>query len=57
MSEGSSGPRRTKTRQWNSGIKSFGQTKQNSKSLGQIGGSVCGEELVKDLQPPVSHQP
>ena len=37
--------------QWNN---SFGLTNQSSKSLGQIGGSMCGEELVKELQPPVS---
>ena len=46
----------TKTGQQSSGIKSFGLTNQSSKSLGQIGGSMCGEELVKELKPPVSHQ-
>ena len=29
---------------------------QNSKSLGQTGGSMCGKELVKELQPLISHQ-
>ena len=29
---------------------------QSSKSLGQIGGFMGSEELVKELQPPVSHQ-
>ena len=27
---------------------------QSTKSLGQIGGSMCGEELLKELQPSVS---
>ena len=56
MSKGSSGPRYTKTGQENIGIKSFGLTNQTLKSLSQIGGCMCSEELVKDLQPPVSHQ-
>ena len=30
--------------------------KQSSKSLGQIGGFMHDEELMKELQPPVSHQ-
>ena len=29
---------------------------QSSKSLGQIGGYLCDEELVKEMQSPVSHQ-
>ena len=30
---------------------------QSSKYFGQIGGSTYSEELVKELQAPVSHQP
>ena len=29
---------------------------QSSKALGQIGEFMCGEELMKKLQTPVSHQ-
>ena len=47
--------RRTKTGQKSCGIKSFGLTNQSLKSLGQIKWSMCGEELVKELQNPVSH--
>ena len=54
MLKGSSGLRRTKTGQQSSGIKSFGQTNQSSKSLAQIGESTCGEKMVKELQPPIS---
>ena len=54
MSKGSSGPKHTETKQQSSGIKSFGLMNQSLKSLGQIGGSICSEELVKKLQPLVS---
>ena len=49
MSNGSSGLRHTKTGQQSSRITSFGLMNQNLKSLGQIEGSMCGEELVKEL--------
>ena len=41
-----------------SGMKSFGLTNQSSKSLTQIRGSLCGKELVKELQPlvPPNHK-
>ena len=50
---GSCGSRHTRN---SSEIKFFGLTNQSSKSLGQVGGSMCDEELVKELQFPVSHQ-
>ena len=37
-------------------IKSFGLTNKNLKSFDQIGGSMCGKESRKELQPSVSHQ-
>ena len=37
-------------------MKSFGQANQSLKSLAQLGGSMCGKELVQELQPPVSLQ-
>ena len=40
-----------------SGIKSSDLMNQSLKSLGQIGGSMCDEELVKELQSSVLHQP
>ena len=39
--------------QWNKVLSSD----QSSKSFFQMRGSICGEELTKELQPPVSHQP
>ena len=30
---------------------------QISKSLAQIAGSLCDEELMKKLEPPVLHEP
>ena len=42
--------RHTKTRQESGRIKSFELMNQSLKSLGQIGGSICSEELVKELQ-------
>ena len=53
----SSGPRCTKTGQKNCGIKSFRLMNQSLKSIGQIGGSTCGERLVKECNPLISHQP
>ena len=50
MLKGSSRSRHTKTGQERTGAKSFGITNQNLKSLGQIEGSTCDEELVKELQ-------
>ena len=55
MSKCSSGPTHAKTGWESSGIKSFELTNQSSKSLDQIRGSMCGEEFMKELQPPVSH--
>ena len=52
MPKGSSELRCTKTGQHSNRIKSFKLTNQNSKSLDQIGGSMCGKELIKELQPP-----
>ena len=43
-SKGSSRPRHTKSGQQSNEIKSFGLTNQSSKSLGQIGGFMCGKE-------------
>ena len=57
MSKDSCDSRYKKTGQESSGIKSFGLTNQNLKSLGQIGGYMYDEELMKKLQPPVSHKP
>ena len=59
ISENSSELKRTKTRQYNIGINFFGVTNQSSKFLGQIVGvgSMHGEDLVKELQHSVSHQP
>ena len=37
------------------GIKSFGLTNQSSKNYGQTEGSICGEELVKELHPTPYH--
>ena len=48
MSKDSSGPKHTKTGQKDSGIKFIGQTNQSSKHFGQIGESMCGDELVKE---------
>ena len=60
MSKGSSGPRCTITGQYSSRTKSFELKNQNFKSLGQIGGSVCSKELMKDaatswITPTVKH--
>ena len=55
MSNGSSGPRLTKTGKYSNGI-SFGQMNESLKSLAQIGVSICGEELMKDLKLPISHR-
>ena len=41
----------TKTGQKSCRIKSFGLTNKSSKFWGQIGGSICGEELVKSCKP------
>ena len=55
MSKGFSEPKCTKTgKQW-SEIKSFGLTHQSLKSFVQIGGSICGEVFVKELQTPAKH--
>ena len=56
MLKGSSGPKCAKTGQQSSGMKFFGLTNQTLKSLAQIGGSTCSEELMKELQSPISHQ-
>ena len=56
MSKGSSGPRCTKNEQLSCGLKSFGLTNQSLKIFGQIGGSMCGEKLMKKLQPPELHK-
>ena len=37
--------------QLNRGIKSLRRKNQSSKSFGRIGGSICVEELLKELQP------
>ena len=37
-------------------MKCFELMNQSSKSFSQIGGAMSGEELMKELQPPVSHQ-
>ena len=50
------GLRRTKTGQQSSGIKSFLLTNQSSKVIGQIEVSMCGEDLVKELQVSVLYQ-
>ena len=57
MSKDSSGPKYSLTGWQSRGIKTFGWTNQSSKSLYQIGRSIWCEELVKELQPPVSNQP
>ena len=36
---------------------SYGLMNQSSKSFAQIGGSMCSEELVKEMHPPESYQP
>ena len=56
MSEGSIRPKHTKTEQQGSRIKSFRLTNQSLKSFSLIGGSMYGEELVKELLPSVSYQ-
>ena len=45
MSKVSSGPKCTGQR--SSGIKHFGLTNENSKSLAEMGGLMCGRDLVK----------
>ena len=57
MSKGFNGTRHAKSEHFSCRIKYFGPTKQSLKSLGQLGGSMCGEELGKELQPPASHKP
>ena len=56
MSKSSSELRHTKIEQQRRGRKSFELMNQCSKYFGQIGGSICGEELVKELQPYVLQQ-
>ena len=53
MSKGSREPRHASNRQKDIGIKSFGLTNKSSKSLAQTEVCMCGEKLVKELQPPV----
>ena len=56
MSKGSSDTRYSKAGQKSSRIKPFGLTNQSLKSFGEIGESMCSEELMKELWPPLLHQ-